>query len=100
TTAVALLGLRRPWSLILLAVVWTGASAGVAMKLLRIERFRVVSATLYIVVGWAALLFAPQLIRGLSLGSLILVLAGGVLYTSGAIVLLRNRPNPSPAIFG
>ena len=100
TTPVALLGLRPPWSPILLVVVWGGASVGIAMKLLRIERFRAVSAALYIVVGWAAILFAPQLIRGLNLGSLILVLAGGVLYTCGAIVLLRNRPNPSPATFG
>ena len=100
TTPVALFGLEAPWSFVLLVVVWGGASAGIAMKTFGIERFRVVTGVLYIAIGWVVIVFAPQLIRGLSRGSLLLVLLGGVLYTSGAIVLLRNRPDPAPATFG
>jgi hemolysin III len=99
-TPVALLGLRPPWSLVLMIVVWGGAGAGVAMKMLQIDRFRVLTGALYIVLGWSAVLLAPQLMRGLSPGSLFLVGIGGLLYTGGAIILLRRKPDPAPATFG
>jgi hemolysin III len=81
-------------------VVWGGAAGGIVVKMLRIDRLQVLSGVLYITLGWAALLVAPQLVRGLSLGSLLLVAVGGVLYTCGAVVLLRKRPDPAPATFG
>jgi hemolysin III len=99
-TPVALLGLQPPWSLVLMIVVWGGAAGGIVVKMFRIDRLQVLSGVLYITVGWAALLVAPQLVRGLSLGSLLLVGVGGVLYTCGAVVLLRRRPDPAPATFG
>jgi hemolysin III len=99
-TPVALLGLRPPWSLVLMIVVWGGAAIGIAMKMFRIERFTIVTGALYIALGWAVILLAPQLIRGLNAGSLVLVAAGGLLYTGGAIILLRRRPDPAPATFG
>jgi hemolysin III len=99
-TPVALLGLRRPWSLVLMVVVWTGAAAGVALKMLRIGRFDVLTGALYIALGWVAVLLVPQLIVGLNIASLTLVIVGGLLYTLGAVILLRGRPNPAPATFG
>ena len=99
-TPVALLGLHAPWSTALLIAVWGGAAAGVALKMSRIDRFRVLSGALYIVLGWAAILVGPQLVHGLNTASLTLVIVGGLLYTTGAIVLLRGRPDPAPATFG
>ena len=99
-TPVALLGLHAPWSTVLLIVVWGGAAAGVALKMFRIDRFRALTSALYIVLGWAAVLMGPQLVHGLNTASLTLVLVGGLLYTTGAIVLLRRRPDPRPATFG
>jgi hemolysin III len=99
-TPVALLALQKPWSIVMLAVVWTGAAIGVGMKMTRIEGFRIATAVLYIALGWVVVLLAPQLAHGLSLAALCLVAAGGLLYTSGSIVLLRHRPDPSPAVFG
>jgi hemolysin III len=99
-TPVALLALRPPWSVLLLIVVWGGAALGIALKMARVEGFRALTGTLYIVLGWAVVLVLPQLVRGLSPASLVLVLMGGLLYTTGAIVLLRNKPDPAPATFG
>lgn len=99
-TPFGLLVLERPWSTLLLSIVWGGAGAGIVLKMARIEGFRVLTCMLYIGLGWAAVLVSPQLIRGLSPASLFLVLAGGILYTAGAVVLLRRKPNPAPARFG
>ena len=100
TTPLALMVLRKPWSVILLLVVWGGAVTGIALKWLRVEGFRGLTGTLYITLGWAVVLVSPQLVRALSPVTLSLIVAGGVLYTAGAIVLLRNRPDPAPATFG
>jgi len=99
-TPVAALVLSPPWSVVLLVVVWGGAALGISLKMFSIDGFRVLTGTLYIVLGWVAVLMLPQLVRGLSVASLVLVVAGGVLYTVGAIVLLRRRPDPSPSTFG
>jgi len=99
-TPIALLALRRPWSIVLLATVWVGALVGIALKLIRVDGFRVATGTLYVALGWAVVLLAPQLVRGLRPAALALVVGGGLLYTAGAVVLLRNAPNPVPGVFG
>jgi hemolysin III len=55
---------------------------------------------MYIAFGWAVVIVAPQLVSRLSTLSLVLVIAGGLLYTGGAIVLARKHPDPAPATFG
>jgi hemolysin III len=99
-TPVSLLVLHKVWGYALLGAVWAGALAGVALKAFGMERTRRVGGALYIVLGWLAVLAAPQLVTRMSAPVLALIVAGGVLYTLGAIVLLRRRPDPNPAVFG
>jgi hemolysin III len=99
-TPLALVVLHRPWSFVLLFIVWAGAAVGIALKMLRIDGFRVLTGALYICLGWTVVLMGPQFVRGLSAPSLALIVIGGLLYTSGAVVLMRNKPNPRPATFG
>jgi hemolysin III len=99
-TPVALLGLRPPWSLVLMVVVWAGAAAGIIMKMVRVDGFRRLTGVLYVALGWTAVSLAPQLIRRLSAGTLVLMAIGGVLYMAGAIIFLRRKPDPAPATFG
>jgi hemolysin III len=82
------------------SVVWAGAAVGIVLKTARIEGLSVVSGTLYVVLGWLAVLALPQLVRALPAPATVLMVAGGVLYTLGAIVLARRRPDPAPAVFG
>jgi hemolysin III len=96
-TPLCVLALPDRWGVPLLVVVWAGAAAGVALKNIRGER----SANgLYLVLGWAAVGASPALIRHVPVGALVLMLAGGLAYTLGAVVLFRGRPDPSPARFG
>lgn len=99
-TPVAALVLGGPWEVVVLSVIWTGAVVGVTMKMARPDGLSVVSAALYIVLGWLAILALPQLAREMTVAELVLLLAGGLLYTAGAIVFAIRRPDPSPLVFG
>jgi len=99
-TPVALLVLHGAWSVVTLVVVWVGATIGVILKMVRIDRFRALSGALYIALGWFVVLAAPQMFRGMSAVALSLLAAGGLLYTGGSIVLATNKPNPWPRVFG
>lgn len=99
-TSIVLLALRPPWAIVLLALSWTGAAIGVTITVLRLERWHRVGFAMYLVLGWLAVIAAPQLVDALSRLELVLLAAGGVMYTVGAIVLARRRPDPRPALFG
>jgi hemolysin III len=99
-TALCLLVLHHVWAYVVLALVWAGAIAGVAMKIWGMERTKGITSAMYIILGWLAVLIAPQLVTQVSKLVLALIAAGGVLYTLGAVVLLRRKPDPNPRVFG
>jgi hemolysin III len=99
-TPVSLLALRPAWGIALLALAWSGAAIGVLITVLRLERWGAVGFVMYLVLGWLAIVATPQLLHSLSRPELALLVIGGVLYTVGAVVLARQRPDPRPAVFG
>jgi hemolysin III len=99
-TPVALLVLSSPLRWVVLASVWGGALAGVGMSVIWINAPRALVAACYIAVGWVALVALPQLFDRLGLGTPLLLLAGGLLYSLGAAAYATKRPNPWPRTFG
>jgi hemolysin III len=99
-TPVTLLALHPAWGITLLILAWSGAAVGVLVTVLRLERWHGVGFAMYLVLGWLAVFAAPQLVSSLSRVELALLVFGGVLYTVGAVVLARKRPDPHPAVFG
>jgi hemolysin III len=99
-TPVTVLVLRGPWEVVLLSVAWSGAAIGVALKLFRPDGFRVATSALYMALGWLGIVALPELVGSMRLGASVLMFAGGVLYTAGAIVLARRSPDPRPSTFG
>ncbi len=99
-TPLCVLVLPRRWGVPMLVAVWAGAAAGVVLKVVGIDKLRVLANSLYIVMGWLAVLALPAIVPRVSTATLALMLFGGVAYTAGAIVLLRHRPDPNPAVFG
>ena len=99
-TPITLLALRPAWGITLLALAWTGAAVGVLVTVLRLERWHRVGFVMYLSLGWLAVVAGPQLVHSLSRVELALLISGGLLYTVGAIILARNRPDPRPAVFG
>jgi len=99
-TPVCLLGLPASWGIPLLCVVWTGALIGVLVKQFAFERFKILEYSLYPLLGWLLVVATPVLLRNMTPLELSLLLAGGLLYTIGIPVLVRERPNPWPKTFG
>ncbi|MFK3982683.1 hemolysin III family protein [Micromonospora sp. NPDC050397] len=85
---------------ILLSVVWGGALAGVAVKLVWPHAPRWVSAPLYLGLGWVAVAVLPDILRYGGVTALVLMIAGGVAYSVGAVFYALRRPNPWPTVFG
>ena len=104
--ALLLLEGRDLWTM--LGLVWGGALAGVAMKVFWKGAPRWLSAPIYIALGWAPVFFFGDFISGAmdrygaSTGTVVMVLvaAGGALYTIGGVVYGTKRPNPWPRWFG
>jgi len=85
---------------ILLSLVWGGALAGVAFRVLWLKAPRWLYVPVYIALGWAAAFWLPDFLRSGDIAVFSLIVAGGVLYSLGALVYATKRPNPSPRWFG
>ena len=95
----ALIVLSRGWAFPVLAVVWGGAFAAIILKLCWVQAPKWLSAAIGLTLGWVGAVVFPQLLT-LSTVAILLVAASGVLYTVGAVVYTRRRPDPRPQVFG
>jgi hemolysin III len=99
-TPFALLVLDGPLADAILAVVWVGAVIGAIVEMVWIEHPKWVAALVYMSLGWVAVVAFPGMWQEMGVGGTLLVAAGGLLYTVGAVVYATQRPNPSPRVFG
>ena len=99
-TPFALLVMNGPLANALLIAVWAGAVAGIVVEMIWVEAPKWVSTIVYLAVGWVGLLGFPAIVVAAGVGAGALIAAGGVLYTAGALVYARQRPDPKPAVFG
>jgi hemolysin III len=99
-TPFCLLALDSRWGLWMLALVWSLALCGVSLKILWMDAPRWVSVALYLGMGWTAVIVAPALLRTVPPAGMVWVIAGGLVYSAGALVYGLKRPNPVPGVFG
>jgi hemolysin III len=99
-TPFGLLVLRGNWRVVVLAIVWSGTAAAVLLKFVWVDAPKWLSAVTGIGLGWVGVVVFPQLLDRIGLGGSLLVLAGGLGYTAGALVYAFRRPDPVPAVFG
>jgi hemolysin III len=99
-TPVSLLALKGAWRPAILITVWAGALAAIVLKFVWLDAPKWLAATIGIALGWVAVAALPHLIGQLDPAALILLLAGGLAYTAGAVVYAWQKPDPLPAIFG
>lgn len=83
----------------MLVAIWVLALTGIGLAVVNERLPRWVNASLYVGMGWVAVLVLPALWAAMRWGVALLVL-GGALYTVGAVIYARKRPNPFPRVFG
>jgi hemolysin III len=99
-TPFSLLVLDGTLATAVLIAVWAGAVGGIALNLVWITAPKWLTATVYITLGWVAVIAMPQLAERVGAGGVALLMGGGLLYTAGAVIYAAQRPNPKPAVFG
>jgi hemolysin III len=70
------------------------------MELLRNDGSKWVMAIVCLTLGWVAVIALPGIAKGIGLSGTILLAAGGIAYTAGALIYATQKPDPAPAVFG
>jgi hemolysin III len=99
-TPVGLLTLSGTLRTVVLAVVWTGVALAIAVKFVWVDAPKWLSVVIAIALGWIGVAAMPQVWTHAGPAAVVLLAAGGVAYTAGAIVYARRRPDPVPQVFG
>jgi len=99
-TPVGLLALDGNWRVAVLATVYAGAGAAIVLKFAWVDAPKWLAVVFGIAIGWVAVVALPQLATRLGATAVVLLSAGGLAYTAGAIVYARRRPDPIPHAFG
>jgi hemolysin III len=99
-TPLAVLLLPTTTATWLLAIIWTGALAGIATRVLWLGAPRWFYVPLYVILGLVSVAYLPQFSAGGQALIVWLVAVGGVAYILGAVVYGTKRPNPSPNHLG
>ena len=82
-TPFTLVVLRGPWGWSLFGVVWGLALVGILWKVWFVDHFVVVSTTIYLLMGWLAVVALKPLVASVPVGGLAWIFAGGLAYTAG-----------------
>jgi hemolysin III len=85
---------------LLLGLVWGGSILGLFFRVFWLTAPRWLYVPIYIALGWAALLYLPDFYQAAGLLIVSLILAGGVLYSLGAVIYALKKPNFSQKYFG
>ncbi len=98
-TPLAVLALPPEKGWLLLGLVWAGAALGIGFRVFWIGAPRWAYVPLYLLLGWAAVLYMGDLFAA-DAAMMVLVIAGGLAYTAGAVIYGMKKPNPVPGVFG
>lgn len=98
-TPVAINVLDGSWRFVTLSVVWGAAAVGIIQKIAFPTVPDWVSIALQTTMGWFAIIPFLELVRRLSGGAILLMIAGGLSYTIGLVLLATERPQLFPRVF-
>jgi hemolysin III len=99
-TVYGLLALEGAWTWAILSVVWGCALAAVLVRAVWVNAPNWVAGAFAVGIGWVGMVAFPLILGALGIAGTMLTLAGGLIYTVGAVVYVRQRPDPRPHRFG
>ena len=88
------------WQWGLLAIIWSLAIIGIIVKMFVIRAPRWLTAGVYVVMGWLCIAAIGEMLKVLPAGALAWLIAGGVIYTLGAIIYITKTLDFLPGKFG
>jgi len=98
-TPLCLIALHGPLGWGILAAEWLMAATGIGMIIWGRGFSDRVRSILYVVMGWLAIVAAIPIFHNLSAVALCWLIGGGIIYSLGAVVFVRNRPHLWPGKF-
>lgn len=98
-TPVSVLALPPEKGMLLLSLVWGGALLGILFRVFWLGAPRLLYVALYLLLGWAAVMYIVDLVNA-NFAMMVLIVIGGGLYTVGAMAYAMKKPNPWPNHFG
>ena len=99
-TPFCLLSFSGFWTWGFLAIIWGLAAAGIVLKLFVMNMPRAVTAGIYVGMGWLSLAAGREFLSALPPASLGWLVAGGILYTAGALIYATKKLDFFPGKFG
>jgi len=90
-TPFTLVTLRGAWGWTLFAIIWGLAILGIIVDSRHKDGSRVIQMVIYLLMGWLILIAMKPLVQALSTGALVLLVLGGVFYTSGIIFYAMDK---------
>jgi hemolysin III len=99
-TPIGLLVLGGAWRWLVLGFAWGTAGAAIVLSFVRPQAPEWVGAAIGLGIGWGSVAILPQVVDRLDGGGVALLMAGGLVYSLGAVVYACRRPDPRPTVFG
>jgi hemolysin III len=99
-TPAFLLAVRGALGLVCLIVMWALTVTAAAVRMARMSTPELAAGAMFAGLGWLAGLALPWVWAHAGVASAVLILAGGLLYTAGALSYHRRWPDPIPSVFG
>jgi len=99
-TPICLHFFRGFWQWWFVGIIWGMALIGVATKIFIIKAPRWLTAGIYLLMGWLAILAVPEMVVAMPVSALIWLILGGLFFTLGAVVYISKKPDFYPKVFG
>jgi hemolysin III len=87
-TPFTLVTLQGNWGWTLFGLIWVLAAAGIVFQIFFVYRFKILATVAYVLMGWVAVVAVKPLLEALPAGGFAWILAGGLVYTAGALFYL------------
>jgi hemolysin III len=85
-TPFTLVALEKPLGYVLFAIIWSIAILGIVLNAVDLKKYKIISFISYIILGWIIIFAYQPLKDAVSWSGILLLLAGGIVYTVGAII--------------
>lgn len=99
-TPFALLALHGTLATVILVTAWSGAAAGIVVELAWRAHPKWASSAIGMALGWVGIVTLTQLPAAIGWLAVGVLIAAGAIYSAGAVIYARERPNPWPGVFG